>query len=489
MGKLFSKRGRAYKIMSLFSKITSIILCISIIFLYIFILFLDIFPIKYLILIGVLSLIITGVILFLLISKKTKPKVKITFIIISILIISSIIFGALSGLNTLNFLDKVRAQNYKTEKYYVIVRKDSSYNNIIDLNGINIYFYNNNSKSMDDVITNINNKISTTIIKSNELLTITNDLIEKKTAAIIMESSFKEILDEENMTFKDNTKVIYTITTKIKVEEVAKEVGITTEPFTFYISGMDTYGSITKASRSDVNILITINPTTKQVLLTSIPRDYYVRLHGTRGYKDKLTHAGIYGINMSVKTIEDLLDVDINYYAKINFTTLIRLVDALGGIDVNSKYAFKVWHYNYYIGNNHLNGDQALAFARERHSLPGGDRTRGENQETVIKEIVEKASNTQILSKYNTIINTLSGTFETNMSSKNMKKMVKMQLNDMASWNIVSANLNGTDSSNYTYSMGRQMLYVMEPTQSTINHAKEMIAKVKNGEVITEESK
>ena len=489
MGKLFNKRGKAYKVMNFLSKITGIILCFATISLYIFILFLDIFPIKYLIGIGITSLIITGAILFILVSKRTKPKAKIAFTIISILIVSSIIWSIFSGFNTLHFFDKAKTQNYKTEKYYVIVRKDSSYNNIVDLNGINIYFYNNNSKSMDDVITNITEKIITTITKSNELLTITDDLLERKTKAIIMESSFKEILDEENETFKDNTKIIYTVKTKIKEEEVAKEVGITTEPFTFYISGMDAYGSITKTSRSDVNILVTINPITKQVLLTSIPRDYYVRLHGTRGYKDKLTHAGIYGINMSVRTIEDLLDVDVNYYARINFTTLTRLVDSLGGIDVNSKYAFKVWHYNYYVGNNHLNGDQALAFARERHSFPNGDRTRGENQETVIKEIVEKASNSQILSKYNTVINALSGTFETNISSKNIKKLVKMQINDMASWNIVSANLNGTDSSNYTYSMGKQMLYVMEPTQSTINHAKEMIAKVKNGEIITKESK
>ncbi len=487
MSKLFSKRGKTYKIMGFISKIIGLILGCATLSLYIFIIYLDMFPMKYLIGIGVILTIILGIILFILISKKTKPKIKITFSIISLFVISGIIWGLLSGFNTLNFLDKVVSKNYKTERYYVIVRKDSNYENIVDLNGIDIYFYNNGSKAMDEVILNINEKISSTITKSNELLTITDDLLEKRNKAIIMESSLKSILDEENEIFKNNTKIIYTVTTRVEVEKTTKEVGITTEPFILFITGMDTYGSITKTSRSDVNILITINPITKQVLLTAIPRDYYVQLHGTRGYKDKLTHAGIYGVNMSVKTVEDLMDIDINYYAKINFTSLIRLVDVLGGIDVNSKYAFKVWHYNYYVGNNHLNGDQALAFARERHSLPGGDRTRGENQETVIKEIVEKASNPQILARYNAILNTLNGTFETNMSTINIKKLVKMQLNDMATWNIVSSNLNGTDSHNYTYSLGKQLLYVMEPKQSTIDKAKAMIEKVKNGEIITAE--
>lgn len=489
MSKKISKNSAIYKVINFISKVVGVILGLSIISLYIFIIIVDVLPTKYLIIIGVILLIIIGIILFLLINKKARIKIKVFFSIISLMIISGIAFALLSGFNTMDFLKKVEAKNYRTEKYYIIVRKDSKYSTIEDLNGINIYLYDNGSKAIDEVISDINLKTGSEITKSNELFSITNDLLEKRIEALIIESSFKDILDEENKTFKDNTKIIYTITKRVEIEKTAKEVGITTEPFIVYISGMDTYGSITKTSRSDVNIVATINPKTKQVLLTSIPRDFYVRLHGTRGYKDKLTHAGIYGINMSLKTVEDLLDININYYVKINFTSVIETADVLGGIDVYSKHTFKVLIFKYYEGWNHMNGNKALAFARERHNVPGGDRTRGENQEAVIRALVKKASSPQILAKYNILLKTLDGTFETNMSSKNMKKMVKMQLNDMASWNIVSANLNGTDSSNYTYSMGRQMLYVMEPKQSTIDYAKEMITKVKNGEIITEESK
>ncbi|HOZ54118.1 MAG TPA: LCP family protein [Bacilli bacterium] len=485
MSKLFSKKGKLYKIVRFLSKIIGVLFGCVAASLYVFIILSDILPTKYLIGIGVASIVIIGIIIFILFGKKTKLCVRVIFSILSLLGIFAMIWALLSILNTLNFFDKVVAKNYKTEKYYVVVRKDSIYNEISDLNGIPIYFYNNNSKAIDEVITNINEKITTTITKSNELLIITDDLLEKRNEAIIIESSLVDILNEENEEFKNNTKTIYTVSVRVEVDKLIKEVGITTEPFNLYISGIDTYGSITKASRSDVNIVATINPKTKQILLTSIPRDYYVRLHGTRGYKDKLTHAGIYGINMSLKTVEDLLDIDINYYAKINFSSVIKAIEVLGGIDVYSKYAFKTCGFTYSVGTEHMNGYKALAFARERHKVPGGDRTRGENQEAVIEAIIKKASNPSTLTKYNLLLSKLNDSFETNMSSKNIKKLAKMQLNDMASWNVVSANLNGTDSHNYTYSLGKQMLYVMEPKQASIDNAKAMIEKVKNGEIIS----
>ena len=164
--------------------------------------------------------------------------------------------------------------------------------------------------------------------------------------------------------------------------------------FSIYISGIDTSGNISNVSRSDSNTVVTVNTETHQVLLTSIPRDYYVTLH-SKNAKDKLTHSGIYGIAETVNTVEDLLDTDINYYVRVNFTTVIKLVDTLGGIDVNSDYAFTSGEFNFVKGMNHMNGKQALAFSRERHAFKDGDNQRIKNQQKVIEAIINKVLNSK----------------------------------------------------------------------------------------------
>ncbi len=484
MKKKIKKNSKSYKVISLFSRLVALLLVLAIVATIAFVIYMNIIPTKYIIIIVAVLIIVMGCTIFVLVSNKVRAKWKLILSLMSLMIIGLIALGLSSGVNTLDFLKKLASKDYMTENYYVIVLKNSIYANLEDLDNSNINIYDNNSEGIELVIEDLTNQINTNITKSIDLTTMTSELLNNQVEAIVMESSYKRIVDEQDENFKNNTKVIYTISVRVPVKTTLKEVGITSEPFILYICGVDTYGAITSVSRSDVNIIATINPKTKQVLLTSIPRDYYVQLHGTKGYKDKLTHAGIYGINSSLGTIEDLLDIDINYYAKVNFDSLIKIIDVLGGINVYSKKAFSTPEYRFTSGYNFMNGKKALSFSRERHAFRDGDRSRGENQEAVIEAIINKVSSPAILTKYNSILNSLEGSFETNVNSQNIKKLVKMQLDDMAEWQISSANLDGKDSSNYTYTFGQQMLYVMEPNQESIDNAKKMINKVKQGEIL-----
>ena len=224
--------------------------------------------------------------------------------------------------------------------------------------------------------------------------------------------------------------------------------------------------------------MATINTKTHEVLLTSIPRDYYVTLY-SKGAKDKLTHSGIYGINETVSTVEELLDTDINYYIRVNFTTLIKLVDTLGGVDVYSEYDFSTGGYHFNKGYNHVNGAQALAFSRERYSFGSGDNQRIKNQQHVIEAVINKVLNsTTILTKYTSILESLEGSFQTNIEQNDISNLVKEQLDNMESWTIDNYSLTGTGSSSATYSMGSQKLYVMLPNESSVEEAKNNIQEV-----------
>ena len=259
---------------------------------------------------------------------------------------------------------------------------------------------------------------------------------------------------------------------------------------TIYISGIDTYGGINLRSRSDVNMLVTVNKRNHEILLTSIPRDYYVQLHGTYGNKDKLTHAGIYGINMSVQTIQDFLGIDINYYVRVNFSTLEAVVNSIGGVDVYSDITFRPTHHQSVIirqGMNHMDGRTALAFARERYAYSDGDRHRVRNQQEVLKGIINKAtSDVSILTRYTTLLNNISGYFQTNVDMTEVADIVKIQLNEMPSWTIKQYSLDGTGSSQPTHSMGATPLYVMIPNQDTINTGSRYINGMTKGKTFKE---
>ena len=393
---------------------------------------------------------------------------------------------------TFGFLNNITSKNYKIENYIVVVNKDSSSEKIEDLKNKKISYVNSEMYKMDKAIETLKKKISFESIVEEDYDLMLKKLYEENIDAIVLEQSYKDILvesssEEDNNslynTFNDKTKIIYTF--EIKIEETKEEeqnVNVVGEPFNIYISGIDTYGKISSVSRSDVNIVATVNPKTKQVLLTTIPRDYYVQLNGTTGYKDKLTHAGVYGVDKSLKTIEDLLDIKINYYVKVNFTSLIKMVDAVNGIDVYSKYSFKGEKYTFKAGYNHMNGEQALEFSRTRKTLAGGDRARGENQEAVIAALIDKVCSKTIITNYISILDSLDDSFVTNMEESKITDLIKMQLNDMSKWNVTSISLDGTNGYDYTYSYKNQKLYVMIPIESTITSAKSKIKAVFDGE-------
>ena len=239
-------------------------------------------------------------------------------------------------------------------------------------------------------------------------------------------------------------------------------------------------------SRSDVNIIATINPTTKQVLLTTTPRDYYIPFPNTGGQKDKLTHAGNYGVDISIGALEDLYDIDMDYYVRVNFTTLINLVDALGGIEAYSEYSFNAGGYSFQKGMNSMDGEKALAFSRERYSFSGGDMQRGKNQMEVIKGIINKGLSPAIIVNYSSVMDSIAGSFETNMSNSEISNLIKMQIAEMSPWDIISNNVIGTNSKEVTYSQGHKSSVVI-PDMESVAIAKDKMNKVMVGEKLTEE--
>ena len=352
-------------------------------------------------------------------------------------------------------------------------------------------------------------------------------LYRGKVQAILINEAFREIIKEIVPDFDERTKLLgnQQIETKIEMKYTndmgnktdannddavvnenyadkneGKDIQTYDEAFMVYISGIDTYGTISHTSRSDLNIIAAVNTSAKKVLLTSTPRDYYVMIPVDGGQMDKLTHAGIYGVDISVETLEKLYDIQIDYYVRINLTSLNDVVDALGGIDVESEYAFEtvvdaidastgiiiksehgyntVEKYSFSKGLNHLNGKAAMAFARERYAFAGGDNQRGRNQMLVIKAILNKAVSPAIIPNIGDIIDTVSKNFETNMSSGEITSLIKMQMNDGSSWDIIMYNVKGTGDSRATYSAGKQKLYVMVPNQSTVDEASEKMMEV-----------
>lgn len=413
--------------------------------------------------------------------KKHRTYKLTAFCFIIILFISGIyIYVTNYALATISFLGDVFQETKEFDEYYIIVRKDSSYAKIEDIKDKNVHFF----QVEDDVKTKLTKQVSVTLVNQENLLNLGNKLLDKNVDVILTSATQYSMLGDEIKNFREDTKVLYTIKheiqTNTKVEETGSKYSVKSGKFNVYISGIDTSGNIGNVSRSDANILMSINTDTHEALLTSIPRDYYVTLH-SYGAKDKLTHSGIYGVNETVKTVEDLLDTDINYYVRVNFTTVIKLVDKLGGIDVYSDYSFTTSDrlYTFKKGYNHMNGEEALRFSRERYAFAGGDNQRVKNQQHVIEAVMKKVLNsTTLLTKYTDILDSLKGSFQTNIAQDDISSLVKDQINNMSSWTIKSNSLTGTGASSSTYSMGSTKLYVMVPNSTSVTSAKEKIDEV-----------
>jgi LCP family protein required for cell wall assembly len=476
------KKKKFFKYLALILFIISLI-SLGIIFL------LNVIPIKYFIILTIILLLFNLFMTYFLTRKSWKKKCIGT--ILSSLVIIILIIINFYCISTLDFLSKIQGKDYNTENYSVIVLKNSNYDNLKDLKNTDIGItIDDNDIGLQEATKHLNKKIDINYLEYDGIDKLLDAFLNEEVEAILIEDAEKSILEEEHEEFINVEKVIYTFSIDVKIDDnLAKNVDISNEAFNVYISGIDTYGNITSVSRSDVNMVVSVNPKTNQILFTSIPRDYYVKLHGVdTTYKDKLTHAGIYGIDYSVKTIEDLLDININYYAKVNFTSLINLVDELGGIEVDNDEEFRAYYiedevvdYTFKKGINKLNGKQALAYSRERKSLATGDIARTKHQQQVLTAILNKALSKTIIVKYNDILNALEGKFVTNIGTKNLTSFIKNQIKNNPSWEITSNTLTGTGDYNYTYSYKSGKSYVMIPDEESVNNAKEQINKVLEG--------
>ncbi|MGN1323695.1 MAG: LCP family protein [Bacilli bacterium] len=417
-------------------------------------------------------------------GKKIKIPIKIFANIIILIFSLFFILGNTYLDRTISFFDRINDNLSQSEEYYLMVLKDAKYNKIEELDGEKIGFYKNESThNVKEAVETLGKKIYFEERDYDDIQNLFEAIREKEVKAILINASIKNIMNEDYSYMISTLKEIGTINVPIKNNDIVKIVDVTNRPFNIYLIGSDSYGDITKTSNGDVNMIFTINPKTNQILLTSIPRDYYVELYNTNGGMDKLTHASYYGIETAVKTVETLLETDINYYARVNFSTVVKIVDLIGGIEVNSDYSFcdsgRVGCYK--KGYNKLNGEQALAFARERKSFNGGDRVRGQNQQKVIKAIIDKVtSSTALISKYSDILSAIEKSFQTNLDDKSITKLVKLQLNKMPSWEIINQSLDGSDSSAYTYSYPKKQLYVMKPNEETIIEAQNKIKEILN---------
>jgi LCP family protein required for cell wall assembly len=352
----------------------------------------------------------------------------------------------------------------------------------------------------DIALEKLEDELGTTVttVEYDSITDLADALLSEDTDAILVNKGFIEMLEEMDG-YEDIMSRIREATLLVteKVVEVAVPDAVTPEDtsgdaqassnsFSIYLSGIDTYGSISTKSRSDVNIIATVNTETHQILLVSTPRDYFIPLSISNGKEDKLTHAGIYGIQVSMDTLEMLYDTDIDYYFRVNFSGFQKIIDALGGITVDSDYSFTSQDgYSYSKGENTLDGARALSFARERHAFAEGDNQRGKNQMAVIKGVIKKAMSPELLMNYTSVLDAVDGNFETSMSYDLLASLVRDQLNTGSSWEVITYSATGEGSSAVPYSMS-QTAYVMIPDMDSVETAKELMASVRAGKVITQ---
>ncbi len=445
----------------------------------------NIVPNKYLNLFIAIILIVNVIAIILLFIKGIVTKIFSSILYVILSVIS--IIGIKYSINTINYLNKGFSNSEDITTYNVIVLNKSRHEKLEDLKNTTMGYLSIDIDN-DEYITNIKEKVNIDLEEYN-LYELYKSLIDKKIESMLINEAYLDLLEEQYEDLDSKIKIIYSF--DIEKEKEQKEEKIEKlESVNIYLSGSDSRsGYISTSSRSDVNMIVTVNPNTHTILLTNIPRDYYVQLHGTSGLRDKLTHAGIYGINMSKQTLEDLFGTKIDYSVKVGFRSVIEMIDLVGGIDINSDTAFYshcgdggAERVNVKLGMNHFTGPQALSYARERYAYLEGDRHRGENQQQVIEATFTKLiSDKGLLLKYDTLLNSFSELYRTDIPKDLITLLIKNQLDKMPSWTMLKQSVTGYDSSNQTYSMPGVMLYVMEPDRTSVNNAIAKIQEVYDG--------
>lgn len=450
----------------------------------------DILLMEYLLGIAGVLLVLLGITL---ISQlAVRGKGKIVGKVFSFLMTIVLAVGSFYVYKTGGALLSIAGGGSESHKMVAVVRESDKAEELSDAEdyvfGIQ---YATDGENTDKALSNINKQLKKSIDTEvfDNMEEMAQALMDEEIDIIVYDSNYQNTMEKASEGFGSNTRVIYEYTVE-ETQDVSLDVPVQSEPFTVYISGIDIYGNVEDSSRSDVNIIATVNPTTHQILLVTTPRDYYVEIPGiSGGMKDKLTHAGNYGVDVSIDTLEELYQVSIPFYGRLNFTSFINIIDILGGVDVESEYAFTTGTdagavVEIQEGTNHLDGQEALAFARERHALVDGDNQRGKNQEALITAMIKKMVSPSMIVKAADILDEAADSVETNMSMKQIRALIKQQLSDHSDWQIYSMAADGIGGQEMCYSTGSQYLYVTIPNEDTVAEIADMINKVEAGEMI-----
>lgn len=457
-------------------------------------------PVKLLLLAGGIFLLFV-LSVYLLTRDARRTGALITGSVMTMVLLITLMVGTPYLTKAVSTLGNMTNVNVEMADMGVYVKNDSPIQEVNELSGksmgiMSVLDRANTDKTLEDL------QLAVATVEYAGISELADGLLNDEVDAILLNNAFLDLLTETEgyEDILDKIHEIHTQKTETLIESVEDETKdkwnildlFTGEEeskkedrvFTMYISGIDSRGGLIAKSRSDVNILATVNVDTRQVLLVNTPRDFYVPLPISGGQPDKLTHAGIYGVDVSIGTLEMLYGIDIDYYFRVNFGGFEKIVDAMGGVTVYSDYAFTTGGgYSFQQGENHLNGEYALAFARERKSFGDGDRQRGRNQMAVIKAVINKAMSPAILSNYAGIMESVSGSFETSMPYDVIAELVRDMLDKGGSWNVVTYDVNGSGDTRRPYSMSTNA-YVMIPDQETVDTAIEKINQVMNGEIL-----
>ena len=523
--------------------IVLIVMALAEVFFLVLLFMLDILPVGIIIGVILFMLAMDVLVQFMLNSKSKHGTRRIGAMVLVVLMINILMLGDFYVYSTYDTLQKISEQRDTWEYYDVVALKEGSYQDVSDLKGATVYMMDMDSKQLTEASERLVTKADVSFETVSGLIALGQELVDdgsSKTAGVVADENAteediaaaaeKEVTDptklsdmsedegtgevevktEENKPsgtdlskglsdnailvsesgynliksnikgFKKNTQVIYKLKVKKRANDSSKAVDVTKDSFNVLISGMDVWGTIDQQALSDVNMVMTVNPTTREILLTSIPRDSYILLHSF-GQKDKLTHSGLYGSDETLKTIEDFLGIEINYTVKVNFSMLVDVVNAIHGITVHNDIDFessvKGWHYK--EGDISMTGRQALWFARERKAFPDGDMQRNKNQQKVMAAIIKKVTSSKVLlTSYASILDAVEDEMSTDLSNRDLKRLARMQLNDMRRWKIHKVSIEGTTGGAPCYSMGGQNLSCVFPYDEDVEKAKQAIHDV-----------
>lgn len=416
------------------------------------------------------------------ILKKSRVLTTVLLVVFSIIAAVSL-FAFKSLVDVAHNMNETAS--YSEIEMSVVVPSNSSVNDVSDLTSVQAPTDADGS-NINELLSHIKSEkgVDLATEKVDSYQAAYENLVNGSSQAMVFNSAYSSLLEMSYENFQSNLKTIYSykIKTSIKDEAKAHDSNV----FNIYISGIDTYGSISTVSRSDVNLILTVNMNTHKILITETPRDAYVKIpDGGADQYDKLTHAGIYGVETSEKTLENLYGITIDYYARLNFDSFLKLIDALGGVTVYNSQAFTSLHgnYDFPVGNVTLDSDKALGFVRERYSLEHGDYDRGNNQMKVIQAILGKLTSLKSVSNYSTVISNVQDSIQTDMKLDTMMKLVNAQLDSGEKFTVTSQEVTGTGSTGEltSYAMPSSSLYMIKLDDASVAKASQAIKDVMEG--------